>query len=172
MRGQVVATGALARAEALTAGVVTCAIEMVIWRKLALAGRALHYYHPIPMTSGLLLIAESQRPHVDWLSLAATVVNVATALNAYNTYYVHVVGVAAFVQPPAALGAGAPEGAGAHERAASTLLEDLFLPRYVDAFYPWGPVLQTLYALVVVGHCVFRAWVTAHVLRATARPDR
>ena len=52
----------------------------------------------------------------------------------------------------------------------SSSLIDLFLPRYIDAFYPWGPVLQTLYALAVVGHCTFRAYVTAHVLRATQPP--
>lgn len=145
-----------ARAEALCAGAITCAVEIVIWHRLAAQGRAMHYYHPIPIASGALLILESQLPHVEWLSLAATMINFATAMNVYNTYYVHVVSMQPYVQPPALAAVGSRN---------EILTTDIFLPKYTDSFYPWGPLVQILYALMVVVHCTFRAFVTAHVLR-------
>ena len=138
-----------ARAEAFLAGLVTCLVEIVIWDRLAEQGRTLHYYHPIPMAAGLLLIVESQLPRVDWISLAATLFAFVTSMNMYNTFYVHVVTLQGYVE----------------DVRNETLLDDLFLPRYRDAFYPWGPVAQTLYALMVIAHCTYRAYVTAHVLR-------
>lgn len=142
------AVSTFARFEAVCAGLIAFGTEVQIWYTLALDDRALYYYHLIPVASGALLVADGAWPGNPSVSLAATLVNACTALNVYNTYFLHVVAIHEYVVPASD----------------DDLLRDLFLPRYVDEFYPWGPVTQLLYSLIILVHCVYRCHVTSRVL--------
>jgi hypothetical protein len=135
------------RVEAVGSGAIVCALEVYIWSELASAGRSLFYYHLIPLATGLLLICDGVWPGVPSLSLASSVISAVTTLNIFNTYFVHVVASRHYLQ-----------------EADAGSVEDLFLPRYVDGFYPWGAVFQVVYSLVALAHCIFRLHVTTHTL--------
>lgn len=59
----------------------------------------------------------------------------------YNTYFVHVVMLDKFVDKID------------YE---ADLINNLFLPKYKNTFYPWGPVLQQCWALLLSFHLTLR----------------
>ena len=134
------------RAEALVAGVSSFGLEVVIWRALHLEGRTLYHYHLLPLYVGVLLVLAGLFPDDLVLSVAATLASCTTAVNLFNTYYVHVVMLRRHLAVDR-LRVGS----------ASELIEDLFLPRYAASFYPWGPAAQLVYSALICLHFWARA---------------
>lgn len=133
-----------ARAEAIVAGVGTLLSEVYISYVLYKRGRLLYYYHVFPIATSILIIASGIDTFNVPLSLASTFLTACTCLNFYNTYYVHVVLMEKYVKPLPPL----------------LRVRDVFLPKYISEFYPWGPFLMLIYSLAVAFHCTFRAWFT------------
>lgn len=136
-------------AEALVCGGFYIACELIICFQLWGRGRLLYHYHALPIATGVALLLSGWFDADLALSALATHLSIATSLNLYNTYYVSVVASGQYVVPPASV---------------QTALDDLFLPRYTAAFYPFGPVVQVAYSLLVLAHCVVRVYATYGLL--------
>jgi len=135
------------RLEAFIAGTCAIFVELIIFAKLS-PSRRIYSYHGIPIIAGMFLCASAMFPLQIPLNFTATCLSCITSLNMYNTYYVHVITLRKYVVPPLI----------------DNIIEDIFLPRYVEAFYPWGPILQLIYSIMMSAHCVFRLYITGLLL--------
>lgn len=143
----------LVQTEAFLAGVAACFFEAWIWWQLVRSGRALHYYHLYPLVAGAALIGSAYYPTHLPLATTATLLSVASGINVYNTFYVHVVMLRAYVQPPVLDGD-------------ANVFRELFLPKYTSNFFPWGVVAQYAWSILIAGHAVLRAWNLGELVEA------
>ena len=134
--------------EALVAGTLSAVFELIIWNTLIFRKRTLWYYHQIPIINGMFLILLSVDDANIPLNVISTMISIATSLNVYNTYYVHVVMMADYV-----------ENIKANEQ-----IIDIFLPRYKKSFFPYGPIVQSVYSAFVIFHCIFRAYMLGYMI--------
>lgn len=144
---------ALVRVEALVSGMSSISLELIIMAHLLKSGRLMYYYHMLPIFSGVLLVLSSLQPQNAVISIAATLGSCGTALNMYNTYYVQVVMLRKYLEPLRL------------EGSTDEVVQDLFLPRYRAAFYPWGPISQLVYSIVVCTHILARSFALEMVIR-------
>ena len=127
--------------EAFFSGFASIILEVWIWFALAAHRRTLNYYHTFPIVSGVTMILSARRPDDLYYNVMSLVFTVSTILNAYNTYFVHVVMLKDFVETPD------PDN----------LIETLFLPRYKESFDPWGPIAQQVWTWFISLHLVVRS---------------
>lgn len=139
--------------EAAAAGLTSIIVELRIIAALLTQRprRVLYYYHALPLLAGATMLLSARDVHDVPMSLCATLASCITGLNMYNTYYVHVVLLRSHV---AELRLDTPTHA----------IGDLFLPAYKDSFFPWGPVVQIAWSLMMCVHVVVRSYATGLLL--------
>ena len=139
--------------EAAVAGISTIVIEVRIIAALVKQRprRILYYYHALPLLAGGAMMLSARDVQDVPMSLCATLASCITGLNMYNTYYVHVVLLRNHV---ADLRLDTPTHA----------IGDLFLPAYKDSFFPWGPIVQIAWSLMMCMHVVVRSYATGLLL--------